>query len=594
MKKINRILGLFFAIILMINILLTANITYAAGSDIEINSANFPDDIFRSFVSRYDTDTSGTFSPEEIAAVNKMEPKGLGIKDFKGLEYFTELTKFDGYNNILTSGKIDFSSNKKLVEIFMSYNGLTDINISSCTELQHLYLANNKLTALDLSKNTKLTNLNVSTNLLETLDISKCTQLEDIDMSSNNIKYVDFSNNSKLKVLYLSDTEIENLDLSECKLLNNFFIKNTPLNNIKLSGEAPRYLLDIDFKTFKKFKEIFTVEYSFKHIVMLDMQIGIRDYIDLNEILLINDSNPITSLHGATIENGVLKNFTRTSIDFYYNQNSYYNPIYFDILWESSLDINKQNFPDNSFRKYLKQFDQNADGVLNKTELNSINSFDFTGLSIADFTGFEEFLKINSVKDSLTVNCDRIVILPSYVNSSSITSLIGASLKNGIMTADEDATKIKFRAGNVDYTFSITIQQHNWNNEYEADKTTHYLTCLDCNIVKSDSRKAHNGGTATCTEKAKCSVCDEEYGDPVDHKYKWVIDKKPTASETGLKHEECSVCKDKRNINTVISETKSPQTGDNSNTALMYALLLIAGMGLTATTIYGIKKEQIE
>ena len=39
-------------------------------------------------------------------------------------------------------------------------------------------------------------------------------------------------------------------------------------------------------------------------------------------------------------------------------------------------------------------------------------------------------------------------------------------------------------------------------------------------------------------------------------------------------------------------ESKSPQTGDNSNLALWIALLLASGGTVTATTVYGRKKKR--
>lgn len=54
----------------------------------------------------------------------------------------------------------------------------------------------------------------------------------------------------------------------------------------------------------------------------------------------------------------------------------------------------------------------------------------------------------------------------------------------------------------------------------------------------------HCGGTATCTEKAKCSFCGEEYGDFLSHKLSKTETKAPTCTEAG--NEEywyCETCK---------------------------------------------------
>ena len=122
-----------------------------------------------------------------------------------------------------------------------------------------------------------------------------------------------------------------------------------------------------------------------------------------------------------------------------------------------------------------------------------------------------------------------------------------------------------------------------------------YYTCSLCEKVYKDEAGTaettveaetlavadHTGGTATCTAQAVCQVCGKGYGEMASHSYnevwnadaenhwhkcancdatstktahefQWVIDKEATAEETGLKHEECTVCYYKRSENTVI------------------------------------------
>ena len=77
-----------------------------------------------------------------------------------------------------------------------------------------------------------------------------------------------------------------------------------------------------------------------------------------------------------------------------------------------------------------------------------------------------------------------------------------------------------------------------------------------------------------------------------------MIDKAATGTETGLKHEECTVCGEKRNENTVIPATgkkdeakaeaktdNAANTGDESNIALWIALLLVSGAAACAVVI---------
>jgi len=73
----------------------------------------------------------------------------------------------------------------------------------------------------------------------------------------------------------------------------------------------------------------------------------------------------------------------------------------------------------------------------------------------------------------------------------------------------------------------------------------------------------------TCTEAGyttyTCSACGDSYvADEVaalGHAWEWVTDKEATVLETGLKHEECSVCHAKQNENTVIDILECAHTG---------------------------------
>ena len=55
----------------------------------------------------------------------------------------------------------------------------------------------------------------------------------------------------------------------------------------------------------------------------------------------------------------------------------------------------------------------------------------------------------------------------------------------------------------------------------------------------------HKGGTATCTKKAECEVCGEEYGDFADHAYgAWETVTEATCTADGEKKQTCSACGD--------------------------------------------------
>lgn len=125
---------------------------------------------------------------------------------------------------------------------------------------------------------------------------------------------------------------------------------------------------------------------------------------------------------------------------------------------------------------------------------------------------------------------------------------------------------------------------HSWNDG---------SVCTECGYGC-----AHTGGTATCTALAVCDICGHTYGDLLPHDYRWVIDQEATTEATGLKHEECTACGDKRSEGTEIpklprhsSSVSTPDiqpilTADEAKSATDYSGG-IYGLTFRASTGYG-------
>ena len=79
---------------------------------------------------------------------------------------------------------------------------------------------------------------------------------------------------------------------------------------------------------------------------------------------------------------------------------------------------------------------------------------------------------------------------------------------------------------------------HSYNSAWKVNQSSHWKEC-------------------SCGEKAE----------KADHVFAWVIDKAATINETGVKHEECSICGYKRNENTVIDIIPSEEMKEYSITA---------------------------
>ena len=80
---------------------------------IALNDTTFPDAVFRGYIAENaDTDKDGLLSESEIAGVTGIDVSGMGIRDLRGIGYFTALQSLDCSDNELTS--LDLSANTAL------------------------------------------------------------------------------------------------------------------------------------------------------------------------------------------------------------------------------------------------------------------------------------------------------------------------------------------------------------------------------------------------------------------------------------------------------------------------------------------------
>lgn len=86
--------------------------------------------------------------------------------------------------------------------------------------------------------------------------------------------------------------------------------------------------------------------------------------------------------------------------------------------------------------------------------------------------------------------------------------------------------------------------EHNYSVLQKNDNS-HWYKCADCDAVTT--LEAHAGGTATCAEKAVCSVCGTAYGALLSHTYVEKADAQylksaATCNSKAVYYKSCSVC----------------------------------------------------
>ena len=164
------------------------------------------------------------------------------------------------------------------------------------------------------------------------------------------------------------------------------------------------------------------------------------------------------------------------------------------------------------------------------------------------------------------------------------------------------------KAGNI-AEMTVTVNDgHTYGEWVSNGDGTHTRQCTvdGCNGLET---KDCSGGKAICTEKAVCEVCGKAYGelDPKNHTDLKYIPAKAATKEAegnieywccedcGKYYSDADATKEITKNDTVTAklpdDSKSPQTGDNSNLMLWIALLFISGGAVIGTTVVSKKRK---
>jgi hypothetical protein len=208
------------------------------------DEANFPDEIFRTYLLNQDYGTDGLLTDAEVAEVKKISVSSMDVESLKGIEFFTALTSLDCGFNMITS--LDVSKNTELTMLDCSFNALTSLNVSTNTALTGLYCSFNALTSLDVSTNTALTGLYCYDNQLTSLDVSTNTALTMLYCDGNQLTSLDVSTNTALTGLFCYDNQLSSLDVSTNTALTDLFCHGNQLTSLDVSKNTLLEYLEID------------------------------------------------------------------------------------------------------------------------------------------------------------------------------------------------------------------------------------------------------------------------------------------------------------------------------------------------------------
>ena len=247
-------------------------------------------------------------------------------------------------------------------------------------------------------------------------------------------------------------------------------------------------------------------------------------------------------------------------------------------VFSNHEDADKDHVCDHCGKVISNHEDADKDHVCDHCGKVISNHEDADDDHVCDFCGKTISNHEDANKDHVCDYCEKVISNHEDADKDHICDLCGKTISNH---ADTNNNHV------CDYC-GKTISNHE-----DADKDH---VCDLCGKVITN----HAGGKETCRDKAVCEVCGKAYGelDPKNHTdLKHFPTKAATEDAEGnVEYWHCDDCnkyysdkdgtKELKKADTVTSKLpKSPQTGDNSNLMLWFALLFISGGACTVLTV---------
>ena len=389
-----------------------------ASTEIDFNSPDFalefPDAEFRRFL-RDCCDTNGD-DKLDVDIKNMTIPTSYGIKSLKGIQLFEALEKLDchgiglttlnvsmnfklkeldcsgnqlkEYLPILSSGlkKLNCSNNKlthmnlgirsglNLEEVDCSNNEIRNIVMDSVGELVKFDCSNNDLMTLDVSQCSKLQELNCSGNQLMELDVGNQTQLTQLDCHNNKLTELNVEQNGSLTSLICNDNQLTTLDLSQNHSLSNLNCANNRLACLNVTGISGTITADGNRRP---------------------IAVRTDGTFDLTTLPGFDVSKAIF-LNGGSVSGTTLRvNAGADEVSYHYDCGDGVNRTF---IFETSLPINEDNFPDPNFRDYIKTYKASGRDVLTVEQQKNVTEIEVEGRNISNLKGIEAFPNLKELK----------------------------------------------------------------------------------------------------------------------------------------------------------------------------------------------------
>ena len=416
--------------------------------NVAINEKNFPDENFRTYLLSQTYGADGKLTEAELKTIDMLSIDNKGIKDLKGIEYFTALTSLSCYNNSLTS--IDVSMNTELVTLNCKDNQLTSLDLSRNTKLRCLYCERNKLTSLDVSACPELFELYCEGNqikgsgmdiLVNSLNgehgqifrVRKMSYTEDNVMTPSQVK---IATDKGWRVLIDNGVDWLNYAGEELSVsidetnfpdanFRNFLLEQEYGIDKKLTEEELRSIIYLNVSA-KNISNLKGIEYLcwVRGLYCMGNQLtslDLKNCIDLTGVYVSNNqikgeqmdaliaslpTGTDGSLYVIDEDSGPELNVCTSQQVAAAEEKGWTVLFLADDQWrlnypgnDKGIAIGKRNFPDDNFREFVadKTIDKNEDRFLTTEERVDVTVIGVNGMGIKNLKGIEFFMALKEL-----------------------------------------------------------------------------------------------------------------------------------------------------------------------------------------------------
>ena len=372
-----------------------------------------------------------------INTLTNLNVSNTGITDATGLEAFVSLESLNIKNNALTV--LNISSNLTLLTLNCENNNLTSLDVSTNTALTGLTFADNGLTSIDLSNNTQLTSINCDHNNLTTLDLSTNTALSVLNCVSNELTTLDISANPALEILRCSFNALATIDLESNVALRVLIAYATAITSLDLNSNTN----------------------------LEDVRLSNNPTLSALNLKNGNNTN-ITTFLATTIPNltciqvddAVYSTNNWTSIDVLASFSEFCPEFYTYV-------------PDDAFEQALIDLghdDVLDDYVLTNT-INTLTSLDVSNQGIADATGLEAFVALESlsISDNVLTTLDlstNIALVTVFCRNSNLATI---NITNNTLLAELYCEDNNLTALDISGNTALVVLRAETNNLTSID-----------------------------------------------------------------------------------------------------------------------------